>query len=161
MFCKNCGAHLNTTDKACPNCGYEKGLLSGGNGFWDIVSDNTQHAETSVVDEISITEHQENKTEACTADSKNAICVQTVIIILLVFLMGGSLYLTIQKNRSLHNEILALEAQAHSDLEISKENERLKTRVSELEIELSNQRKAHNETEEETTETEIEGNRVW
>ncbi len=161
MFCKKCGAHLNTTDKACSNCGYEKGLLSGGKGFWDIVSDNSQHAEAAAAEEINITEHHENKIEARTKTSKCALGVQTFIILLLVFVMGGSLCLAIQKNRSLQNEMSAMEAQVHSALEISKENERLQKRVSELEIELSNQCEALNETEEEIIEDEIEGNQIW
>lgn len=38
MFCEFCGKKIDPRKRACPYCGQQQTVRSGGNGFWDILS---------------------------------------------------------------------------------------------------------------------------
>lgn len=48
MFCKSCGKSVDTSMRQCPHCGRAVDALSGGTGFWDLLTDDAAMGQDAV-----------------------------------------------------------------------------------------------------------------
>ena len=48
MYCRSCGKQIRPGAAACPHCGREVDVLSGGSGFWDLLGREHVHEPSSV-----------------------------------------------------------------------------------------------------------------
>lgn len=141
MYCKNCGVRLNPADQQCPSCGYTKGPLAGGNGFWDICSSDYHEPDESLKssewesaewepDNMEVSKQSEGKTD--TSASRLPASIIIGVVLALVISLAGIW----QKNAHLQKENELLEERAAIGLRAAEENSRLQKTIDKLELEL-------------------------
>lgn len=139
MFCRYCGKTLNNV-MACPNCGKDNGVLEGGNGFWDILTDPIEEHSKSSHSEVVYVERRDPADEAALnkEKEKNQLLTKTLIgaILICFALIGTTVFLgnrlknTSQSAKEHESKLESLQvenAQLSEELSLSRE------RVNELE----------------------------